>query len=385
MKNKILFVPTFLLIAISGLLVSCNQNEFKEVNITAVKELYLPESDKGVSLINSQTASVYFEWEKAEAEDSGVLYYDVLFDKENGDFSNPIYVVVADNRGISTGATITHRVLNRIAGFAGIEPGETGAIKWTIRASRGLTNKISDQHRKLYITRLNGYEAPPALYLTGEGSEGGSDYEKAVSFKALTNDKNELTDEFEIFTKLTAGQEFKFVDNKTEAAANIYYSEGDQLKQGKSGSNTVESTGVYRIWIDFPSGICNVEKVEKVDFYMCTPKQRIAMTYQNNGTWKAENIKPDFHTNWNDDRYFYFMTINGKEYKVASGKKDNQAPGGLNGEYFNIGYFGDDANQWDYSFKFPEEMRNAAQGTVIVDMILYLNATKYTNEIIKKY
>src|SRR5690606_1298101 len=107
---------------------------FTDVRVTEVKQFYEPADSKYVVLNSS--GSMYFEWEPAHATDNSIVYYDVLFDTEDGDFSNPVYVQPADNGGVSTGATVTHKTINKIAGLAGIDFDAEGKIKWTVRSSR---------------------------------------------------------------------------------------------------------------------------------------------------------------------------------------------------------------------------------------------------------
>jgi len=102
MKRIILF-----LVATSLIFAGCKKdNKFNEVKVTEVSTLYSPDDGRNVILQSAGSATLYFEWEKAAAEDNGVVYYDVLFDKTDGDFSNPVFVVPADNNGTGTGSSI---------------------------------------------------------------------------------------------------------------------------------------------------------------------------------------------------------------------------------------------------------------------------------------
>ncbi len=164
-----------------------------------------------MTLQSGGSATSYSEWEKAVAEDNGVVYYDVLFDKADGDFSNPVFVVAADNNGTATGSSITHKVLNKIGKLAGIPSGKEGKLKWTVASSRGLSRVVSQTARTINITRTNGIDAPDALFAdTGEGTEGGSSLAQALTLKALPG-----ANEFEIYTKLLAGKKYSFVDSKS--------------------------------------------------------------------------------------------------------------------------------------------------------------------------
>lgn len=347
MKTNILSITLvlFSLFAFTG----CKEdNEFKEVTVTEVNTLYAPEDARNIVLQSSATASLYFEWEKATAQDNGLVYYDVLFDKESGDFSDPIFVIPADNNGISAGASITHKVLNKIGGLAGIPTSAEGVLKWTVVSSRGLTKVMSGQSRKINITRLSGIEVPDALYLTGEGTEGGSDLSKALSVKAL-----EGGSEFEIFTKLTAGKKYSFVDSRSNVSRTFTVDPtGVTFKENENGA-TVSADGVYKINLDFSTSSVSIKEVSKVDFFMCTPQKRATLVYQGKGTWRINDLVPDFTTNWGDDRYFFWITIGGVEQKVGAKEKDNPTPSSTTGTYFSLYFHPTDRNQWDYSFKFP--------------------------------
>src|ERR1044072_2242337 len=122
-KNKLSIV--FFILAFAAL-AGCKKddNKFNEVKVTEVNTLYAPDDGRNVKLQSGGSATLYFEWEKAVARDNGVVYYDVVFDKPNGDFSSPLFVVAADNNGTSTGSSITHKVLKNIGKLAGIGSGE---------------------------------------------------------------------------------------------------------------------------------------------------------------------------------------------------------------------------------------------------------------------
>lgn len=89
-----------------------SDGEVRDLGVTAVKTLYEPDNGKAVVLQASASASLYFEWEPSLAEDGGAVLYEVAFDKADGDFSNPVSIVTADNNGGDNHATITHKQLN---------------------------------------------------------------------------------------------------------------------------------------------------------------------------------------------------------------------------------------------------------------------------------
>lgn len=347
-----------------------DDDKFKEVKVTEVTTLYSPDDERNVFLQPTGSPTLYFEWEKAVAEDNGVVYYDVLFAKPDGDFSNPLFTVVADNNGTSTGASIPHKLLNKIARLAGIASGKDGKLKWTVASSRGLTRTVSEKVRTINITRTNGIDAPDALFLTGEGTEGGANLAQALILKALPDGN-----EFEIYTRLVAGKNYSFVDSRTNVMRTFSVINGSKLVENADGG-TVAKDGIYKVFVDFTNAAVTFSEVTKLDLWMCTPETRTTLTYQGKGVWRVNNIVPDFTTGWPDDRYFFKITIGGSEQKLGSINKDNQPPGTTTGSYF-FTYFNTNTDRWDYSFKFPN--RSVPKCSIEVSFSAESN---YTHEII---
>lgn len=369
MKTNILAMACGLMAVLSSF--GCKKDkEFKDVQITEVSTFYSPDDAKKIVL--SSSGSLYFEWEKAVAMDNGVVYYDVIFDKENGDFSKPIYSIPSDNLGISTGLAVSHKVMNTIGRLAGIESSEQGTIKWTVVSSRGISKVISNQVRKLTFARFGGIDAPEALYLTGEGTEAGTDLAQALTVKALPGG-----DEFEVYTKLLAGKNYKFVDSRTNVTR-TFSIDKTAIKENGEGSS-VDKDGVYRIILNFSVGNVSFQEISKLDFYMCTPQKRTSLTYQGKGIWNVPNLEPDFTSGgFGDDRYFFFMTIDGKEQKIGSRAEDNVPPTVKTGSYFYTFFHPTDDNQWRFSYKFPN--RSVTRCSVTVSFSAEL--ADYSHEIV---
>jgi hypothetical protein len=218
---------------LSSLILACvacsDDGEVRDLNVTAVKALYEPDNGKTIAL--QAPASLYFEWEPARAEDSGMTLYEIAFDKADGDFSDPLYVMASGNNGGDNSATISHKQLNKIAALAGIEASQEGTLKWTVYSSKGINPVKAEQERTLTITRLAGLaEIPEKLYITGEATENGGDLSKALPLKKTKDG------EFEIYTMLTEGQPFKFV-SATSGTPLEFSLSGDKLVA--AGTSTV--------------------------------------------------------------------------------------------------------------------------------------------------
>lgn len=93
---KKIFYNIFVLLSFVMLMTACGTDdmEFKNADVTEVKKLYEPATEKAISLTSS--GSLYFSWEPAIAKDGGSPLYEVYFDKDGGDFSSPLFVLSSD-------------------------------------------------------------------------------------------------------------------------------------------------------------------------------------------------------------------------------------------------------------------------------------------------
>jgi hypothetical protein len=374
MKTKIVFAQIALLILAVTNFTGCsnNNNELKHLDVSAVKTLYDPDNGKSVKLQPSASATLYFDWEQAKAADNGIVFYDVVFDTLGGNFSKPIYRVPADNSGMSNGATITHKILNKVASMAHIGSAQTGSVIWSVVSTKGLNDIHADVFRKLTITRLPGFDViPDSVYLTGSATEGGTSIASAVQTLKTANG------EFEVFTQLTAGT-YKLISSKKGIMRTFAIKDGSLIE--KDSTITVSSTdaGIYKINYDFNLGSVAFTKISKMEFDFCpTPKFEV-MTYSGLGTWKLLNRKLTQGTG--DSRYRFRATLSdGSYYFLASVNfNNNDAPLNYTGTYQYVYWYGIDVvtDQWCHSYKFL-----SADGlkTVNITLMLQANLPQYTH------
>jgi hypothetical protein len=381
MKTKILFISILTLAIFTG----CNQGEeFKDVDVTAVKQLYEPADGKYVVL--QPSGALYFEWEQAYAADNSVVFYEILFDKENGDFSAPIYVISSDGRGMSTGASLTHKAINKVGKMAGGISGEEITLKWAIRSSRGLNFKLSEVSRKLTVVLLTGVdelEFGELLYIGGEGSEVGQ------QVKEIRNG-NDIT--YEIYTKLEANKPFYFYS--TVGGNTRYYALSDDMTIFGETSTVptgvkVATTGQYRINLDFTSASVSIERINNVRLRISWTSAYGVFTYAGKGVWELKNYRVRLEpTGWGfDERYKFEFTVDGRQEDWGQKGPYNDNRQSINqASYF---YMAPTANgQWDGDhFKFPTEVCDLTLVNLsryITDITVYLTADRnythvYTN------
>lgn len=368
------------MIALLANMVSCKKDDMKysDAEVSAVENLYAPADGKSVKLLSSTSAALYFEWESALVADGGAAQYEVVFDQVGGDFSNPLYTVTSDNNGNANGANISHKVLNQVATRAGINPGESGDVIWSVYAIRGMKRMLSKAKKVLTIKTLEGFaDIPDELFLTGEGTESGTDIAMALPFKLIGNG------EYEIFTKLEGGKKYTFVDRKS-ADGRIFYSEDQtKLKESATGSNTIGKTAVYRIKIDFNVAAITYTEIKSMGVYF-SPSAAVVLDlpYQGKGIWSATGIINFKQESWGRDQRYKFQmeTVkSGKAETIQLGtqKGTDVAPNGSDPSYYFVRIL-PNLSQWDDKWKFV----NAVDGHPTKISMILQGDKDYTHTVV---
>lgn len=379
--NKICINLSIIATLLSMIFVSCNDSMGDpDTRLSEVKTLIEPADGKAIVLAPSASASVYFEWDYVKAEESGTAIYQIAFDKQDGDFSSPIYVMYADNNGYYNHVTITHKLLNKIAGMAGIMPSETGTLKWTVFSIKGTKMMKADQSNTLTVTRLAGFaDLPVDVYITGEASEGGTDLSKAQKMKVVSNGT------FEVYTKVLANKPFYFTDRISGTPRQFYTSNG-LVKE--NGTTTITNDGVYRITLDFNTGAATYTLVEKIGFFFC-PSNTILfeLPYIGNGIFKATKQTVTFkQESWGrDQRYKFRMFVrenegqgDSEEWEWGTLNQTDSPPTATSPEsYYYMQLV--TPTQWDNKWKLMSDFDG-----IPADYTVYLQADKpYTHSISK--
>ena len=104
--KKILWICSVLLA-----MVSCQEDYELNTDFAVPTELSSPAS---IQLNVSSPTPVVLSWSGGGAADGGIVLYEVLFDKADGDFSKPLATVKSD-LGAATSLSITHAAINTIA------------------------------------------------------------------------------------------------------------------------------------------------------------------------------------------------------------------------------------------------------------------------------
>ena len=361
---------------------ACNQPMGEpDSRLKEVSTLIEPADGKTIVLEPSASATAYFEWDYVKDAESGTAIYQIAFDKMDGDFSKPVYVQASDNNGYFNHTSMSHKQLNKIAGSIGISPSETGAFKWTVFSSKGTKAVKASQENTISIKRLAGFaDVPIDVYVTGDGSEGGNNLAKAQKMKAVAGG------EFEVYTKLKAGQPFYFV-NGISGTPKKYNTLDGMLKE--NGTSTVTIEGVYRITLDFNTGSATYALVTGIGFYF-SPSNAILfpLNYVGNGVFKETGTVTFKQEGWGrDQRYKFMMSI--KENAGAGDEKILEW-GTLNGtdspptassplSYYYM-KLRETPSRWEDKWKLMNDFDG-----VSAEYTVYLQADKpYTHSVVKK-
>lgn len=321
MKAIYIKLTTAVLFALALILACSNDGEVRDLGVTPVKRLYEPVDGRTLTLQSSASAMLYFEWEPARAEDSGNILYEIAFDKPDGNFSNPLIILPADNNGGSNHVAITHKQMNKIAAMAGIGSSEQGTIKWTVYASKGINPVKSEQERSITLTRLAGFaDIPEQLFISGDATETGDALDKAIKMKKISEG------EFEIYTRLTQGKTFKFVSAKSGSPME-YSLKGNKIVEG--GTTSIAKTGIYKYYLDFTIGSFTTKEVTQVNIFLNWSQRKIELPYKGLGVWELTNhtVAGLTGNDNNDDRYKFRMESSTGETEWRASNNDSKPTG----------------------------------------------------------
>lgn len=365
----------FIIIIAAVFLVSCENDDDSLTNtdVSAVEALYAPQDNTFFNL--GAQSSALFEWQAAKAADNGVVLYDVAFDTEAGDFSNPVYVIPSDGKGLQRTLNLSFTDLNKIAELAGIPTKSTGKLKWTVLSSKGLNKQSAETSGLIEVERPGGFPTPDELFLTGTATEGGDNIADAVAFK-----KTGATT-YEGYTSLTMG-EYYFINRKSDTSDKFSINGTDLVADGTTNYEGDDS--VFRIRLDFSDGSVNMVKVNKVELWFPPLGEYLFdFNYVGNGTWSAQNEYMEFkQESWGrDERYKFKFTLGeeGSEYEewYGSTNGDNQRPNeNTDASYWYMVPVTDD--YWSNSFKFDG---SADEANITIEVIFNGSTPSYTHTV----
>lgn len=385
MKNVLYIMSAALMICC---FVSCEQSEVNDYSeLIPSNTLYLPRDNYSVDL--SLGRDVILEW---ASSGEGYVLYEVLFDTEDGDFSDPVYILISENSGASPNVTVSSSTLNTIATLAGCLPGNTINIKWTVKVWKGAESMIYSVSRTLIVTRANTVDPLPlSVYAQGSATENEASIAFSVALPVHSGQGNdnfvsEVTREdgaYECFTRLSSG-EFAITDDQERTF--ILSSDGTII-QGESGETTVnDDEGIYWLYLNFNTMRWTRTEIEKVEIWnrpWFDNTYLEDMEYKGNGVWAIENYEWECGTvsGNHDTRYYFLCTyVNGSVERwgyFSDDCRQNADPDGTPG-FYNVYRFDNSSisDEWADSWKTLNDSEGVEQKATFY---VYMNNDQSTD------
>lgn len=304
MKKKIYGLLSLIAII---LMVSCSEDYELKTGFDAPESLIIPTQNEVVAIDLESGATTKFEWDKSNSYYGGVVIYEVVFDKENGDFTNPIFKTVSNGGGGDNWLSLTPKQLIAIAKSANIAIDSEGTIKWKVVASQGGERKETKETRNLRLKRPAGIgEIPSELFIYGSGFEV-KEIESAMKTKKIEDGV------FEIFASLTDG-EIKLCNSTGQNK--VYYildSNNKMIEADTESGIAITATGkAYRIVVDF--NLLTIKKTEIKSIQMIRTWQHNLgdLTYIGNHKFEVKNIALPYYHDWGypEERYRFWVNTN---------------------------------------------------------------------------
>lgn len=370
---------------------SCNEENYKlETEFSKLGELLTPSSGEQLLIDIENGSDVVFTWSEATSVDGGLVIYEVLFDEEGGDFSEPISTFLSKGNGGETYLDLQQVYLNIAASKAGIQQLESGNIIWTVRATSSFNQVLFSGQGAINITRPEGLAVfPDYMYIYGSATEG-NDASNGIAFKQISSRlpyDNIQPGVFESITKLKSGD--FFISNTNDPAApelTTYYVNGEgKIRQSSVPTSLNIAEGVYRIRMDLAKSTITYELIENIELYiLANGITKANFQYIGNHTFEATDGFFDFLTpgapeapswlGWEEERYKFKFMIDGNVSYIGSYHNDalnasliagfdgfgSRPNGNEPSNYFSVFFLGPNAGYWQGAYKFSDTYNGKA-------------------------
>lgn len=359
---------TILLVCIAFFaFVGCQKDYELQTHFTVPTELHSPAT---IQLDVTSSIPIVLSWSGGSAKDGGIVLYEVLFDKVDGDFSNPLSTIKSD-QGSLPELSITHATINKIARSAGIYPEETGEIKWTVNASRGGVVKKTDKTAIIVVTRGEGIDnIPNELYLYGTATENSG--QGGLPFRCVEAGL------FQIYTKLSTG-EVTFRSATSGESFGYYIDDNSILKEGDGKTRVNGSNEVTRLTVNFNTMSMTSDVISSAVrcIWGVTFDNIAVLNYVGNSKFAGEgNIifvdqsrpesNPPSWLSWTEERYYFIANVNGND--MCWGRHDNVSSerpiGGESSSFYALYEY--QWSQWDHLWKMKGDL-DYKRATITID------------------
>lgn len=233
-------------------------------------------------------ATITFSWQPATSSAGfGVTYKVSIHKIEDVEFTNPLYEFDSGNGGKELSATITYQKLDEVLSFAGFPANEEATVNWAVTAiSLSKTSVVSNIFS---VKRFEDEIIPEQLYISGTATEDNGVIEDAMQLKRLTDSGGNLSNIYEGYLQLKAGESYKFYSEN--ATLSLQYGGENGVLEKDGNAITTEDEGVFRVQVDLDN---NTYQLLKINFFSMVGSPINGgwggdepLEYIGNGVWKA--------------------------------------------------------------------------------------------------
>lgn len=291
MKTKNLFKVLFISI-LSFIFNSCETEENLQPEgewELSQPSILAPTADLSIVLDqDTPSESVTFSWEPAISSEGYAVTYEVLMAPAGTtDFSASFFTSESSNNGTNTSLSISYEALDQALAFSGFPANEEAQVTFAIRANSLSKSSLSTSN--VTIMRFENEGLPQSLYISGTATENNDDLSQAIALKRLTNSDGGLSNTYEIYTSLIAGESYKFYSERSLPALEFGGSDGNIVSFGDA--IVANDSGQYRIKVNLDN---NTYELLQINFWSMigTPINGgwggdEPLDYQGSGVWKA--------------------------------------------------------------------------------------------------
>ena len=291
MKTKNIFIVLFSII-LSYTFNSCVTEDNLEPEgewDLSLPVILTPTADQSIVLDqDTPNESVTFSWERSLSSEGYSVTYEVLIAPAGTtDFSESFFTSESSNNGTNTSLSISYEELDQALAFSGFPANEEAQVTFAIRANS--LSKSSQSTSNLSIIRFENEGLPQSLYISGTATENNNDLSQAIALKRLTDSNGELSNTYEVYTSLIAGESYKFYSERSLPALEFGGSDGNIVSFGDA--IVADDSGQFRIKVNLDN---NTYELLQINFWSMvgTPINGgwggdEPLEYQGNGVWKA--------------------------------------------------------------------------------------------------
>jgi starch-binding outer membrane protein SusE/F len=250
----------------------------------------LPAANSAIVLDEDQPASkIRFEWSAATTTNRFVVGYTVLLlPSGTDDPANALMSITPANNGRNLYAETTADAIDYALWTKCYPAGAAVNMKWTVVSKAIEKEAVASQN--ISFTRFATERMPESLFITGTGTEAGTDVTKAIAMRAQLDAEGHATNVFDVYTTLTSGSTYQFRDKA--AVFSKVFGGKDKALEGCGPAIAAPETGTYRITVDLNANTYDLFKVEHWSLVGDAVEGGwggdVPLTYQGKGIWSAK-------------------------------------------------------------------------------------------------